>query len=85
MSQNRLSVYHSIISVMILLLVLSMIKYSSEHIFLYAELFMIVKSFVDIVFHRLGYSFRGFGIKKMLIINLILLLIFSIWHIFVFI
>lgn len=82
MSQNSLSIYHSVVFVMILFLTLSFIQHSSEQLFIYAELFMIAKSLVDISFHKLGYSFRGFGIKKMLIINFIFLLLFSICHIF---
>ncbi|KQL17696.1 hypothetical protein AN957_03100 [Cytobacillus solani] len=82
MSQNQLSIYHSLISVCILFITISLIQQSTKYNFLYALLFLIIKSLVDIVFHKLGYSFRGFGIKKMLIANLIILFFFVIWSVF---
>ena len=79
MSENKLSIIHSLISVGILFFTILLIQQSNEHYLIYTVLFFIVKTLVDIVFHKLSYTFRGFGIRKMLILNLILLLLLVIW------
>lgn len=77
--ETQLSIFHSLITVGILFLIITLIKQSSENSFLYSGLFFISKSVVDVIFYKLGFTFRGFGIKKMLILNSVLLLFFIVW------
>lgn len=44
--------------------------------FYLAELFIILNIIKDIIMHKVGYTFRTIGIKKMLIVDIILLIIF---------
>lgn len=56
-------------------------QFPGTHVFYFAEIYIAVNTVKDVVMHKLGYTFRGFGIKKMIILDLIILLYFIIFHI----
>ncbi|MCM3706939.1 MULTISPECIES: hypothetical protein [Cytobacillus] len=78
-NETQLGIFHSLITVGILFLIIYLIKQPNVNSFLYAGMFFISKSVVDIIFHKIGFTFRGTGIKKMLILNSVLLLFFIVW------
>ncbi len=51
--------------------------------FYLAELFIILNTIKDIIMHKLGYTFRDIGIKKMLIADIILFILFVSYHVWI--
>ena len=56
-------------------------KYKGVNGFYFGESFIIINTIKDIVMYKLGFTFRGIGIKPMIITNLILLFLLIIFHI----
>lgn len=80
MSQNKWSIYYSISLGIILFLTITLVGRSEGYlIFIYAGLFFILNIIKDVIFHKLGYMFRGINVKILITINVIGLLLLVIW------
>lgn len=82
MNKNHLKYYNSGFLGITLFITLFLInKFQGITVFYFAELFLVINIIKDIIMHRSGFSFGGIGIKKMIVINLLFLSLFIIWHI----
>lgn len=82
MNKSHLNYYNSGFMGITLFITLFLInQFKGITVFYFAELFLIVNIIKDIIMHRLGFSFGGIGIKKMLVIDLLFLILIIIWHI----
>lgn len=82
MNKNHLKYYNSVFLGITLFITLFLInQFKGTIVFYFAELFLIVNIIKDFIKHKLGFTFGGIGIKKMIAIDLLFLSIFIIWHI----
>ncbi len=82
MNEKKLSYYNSMFMGATLFLTLFLIyKFPGITVFYFAELYIIVNIVKNIIMHKLGFDFRGFGIKKMIALDLSILVLFVVWHI----
>ena len=82
MNEKRLAYYSSgFMGVTLFITLFLVYQFKGTTGFYFAELFLVVNTIKDIVMHKLGFTFRGVGIKKMIIVDSILLILMIIFHI----
>lgn len=82
MKKNHLKYYSSGfmgLTLFITLILLYIFRDNSKIYFV--ELFIVLNMTKDIVMHKLGYDFAGFGVKKMIIVDTFFLILFITYHI----
>ncbi len=81
MSQNKMSIYYFIILGFSLFLTLFLIGQSEGYvIFIYAGLFFIFNIIKDAIFFNLGFIFKRFSFKRIIVINILGLIVIIIWY-----